>query len=105
MRTKCLVNLKTSIQIILLEELVHTLSKYYCELNPIERNWCHAMKVARQLSEQYYTCILVVRGSSNIRCCIIGDDKQILRTCCDYEMVYRSGCIGKDVEITVVTLT
>ena len=22
--------------------------KYHCELNPIERNWCHAKKQARQ---------------------------------------------------------
>ena len=36
-------------------ELVHIkghiclyLPQYHCELNPIERNWCHAKKVARQ---------------------------------------------------------
>ena len=44
-----------STQKTLLEELVHTkghiclyLPKYHCEMNPIERNWCHAKKVARQ---------------------------------------------------------
>ena len=26
---------------------------------------------------------------------------KFFRTCCDYEMAYRSGCNGKDVEITV----
>ena len=44
-----------SSQTTILEELVCTkghiclyLPKYHCELNPIERNWCHAKKVARQ---------------------------------------------------------
>lgn len=42
-------------QATLFEELVHSkrhislyLPKYHCELNPIERNWCHAKKIARQ---------------------------------------------------------
>ena len=39
----------------ILEELVRSrghiclyLPKYHCELNPIERNWCHAKKISRQ---------------------------------------------------------
>ena len=42
-------------QVTILEELVRSkghvclyLPKYHCELNPIERNWCHAKRVSRQ---------------------------------------------------------
>ena len=38
-----------------LEEVVHSrghiclfFPKYHCELNPIERNWCNAKRIARQ---------------------------------------------------------
>ena len=54
----------------ILEELVQRrghiclyLPKYHCELNPIERNWCHAKKISRQYVNG---SIVRLRSSSHI---------------------------------------
>ena len=91
----------------LLEELVHTkghnclyLPKYHCEMNPIERNWCHAKKVARQYVNGSIVRLREVVPTS-LNAVSIEMMNKFCRTCRDYEMAYRSGCNGKDVEIRV----
>ena len=70
----------------------------YCELNPIERNWCHAKKVFGQ-----YVNGSIVRLQEVIPMSLdavpVDMMNKFFRTCRGYEMAYRSGCSGKDVEI------
>ena len=96
-----------STQKTLLEELVHTkghiclyLPKYHCEMNPIERNWCHAKKVARQYVNSSVVRLREVVPTS-LDAVSIEVMNKFCRTCRDYEMAYRSGCNGKDVELKV----
>ena len=74
MQRKCVKKLSKfedfSCQMTLLEGLVCSkgyvclyLPKYHCELNPIERNWCHAKKVSRQYVNG---SIVRLRGTTNI---------------------------------------
>ena len=60
-----------SCQMTLLEELVRSqghvclyLPKYHCELDPIERNWCHAKKVSRQYVNG--SIVPFARGTTNV---------------------------------------
>ena len=89
-------------QTTLLEELVHSkghiclyLPKYHYELNPIERNWCHAKKVARQ----YYANGSIVQLQKVVPTSLDAVSLEMMnkfyRTCNDYEMSYRSGCNKK----------
>lgn len=94
-------------QTTLLEELVRSkghiclyLPKYHCELNPIERNWCHAKKVARQYVNGSIVRLREVVPTS-LDAVSLEMMNKFFRTCRDYEMAYRSGCNGKDVERTV----
>ena len=93
-----------STQTTILEELVHSkghiclyLPKYHCELNPIERNWCHAKKVARQYVNGSVVRLREVVPPS-LESVSVEMMNKFFRTCHDYEMAYRSGCSGKDVE-------
>ena len=91
----------------LLEELVRSkghvclyLPKYHCELNPIERNWCHAKKVSRQYVNGSIVRLREVVPTS-LEAVSVDMMNKFFRTCRDYETAYRSGCNGKDVEIRV----
>ena len=74
--------------------------KYHCELNPIERNWCHAKKQARQYVNGSIVKLREVVPRSLDSVTTEMSDK-FFRTCRDYEMAYRSGCKGIEVEIAV----
>ena len=69
-------------------------------LNPIEWNWCRAKKVARQ-----YVNGSIVRLREVVPTSLDAGSIEMMnkfcRTCYDYEMAYRSGCNGKDVELRV----
>ena len=75
-------------------------TKDHCEMNPIERNWCHAKKVAKQ-----YVNGSIVRLREVVKISLDAVSIEMMnkfcRSCCDYEMAYRSGCNGKDVELKV----
>ena len=69
------------------------LPKYHLELNPIERNWCHAKKISRQ-----YVNGTIVKLRSVIPTsleAVTVEMNKFFQTCRDYEMAYRSGCKGK----------
>ena len=77
-------------------ELAHTkghiclyLPQYHCELNPIERNWCHAKKVARQNVNG--SIVRLREIVTSLDAVSIEMMNKFFRTC-DYEMAYRSGC-------------
>ena len=78
--------------------------EYCCELNPIERNWCHAKRVAHQ-----YVNGSIVKLREVVPALLDSVTDKIIklmmseffRTCRDYEMAYRSGCKGKEVEVDV----
>ena len=93
----------------ILNELVHSrghiclyFPKYHCELNPIERNWCHAKKVARQYVNGSILKLRVVPLS--LESVTVDMMNKFFRTCRDYEMAYRSGCTVKQVEATVIRM-
>ena len=84
-----------STQITLLEELVHTkghiclyLPKYHCEMNPMERNWCYAKKVARQYVNGSMVRLREVVPIS-LDAVSIEMMNKFCRTCRDYEMAYK----------------
>ena len=96
-----------SSQTTILEELVRSqghicsyLPKYHCELNPIERNWCHAKKVARQYVNGSIVRLREVVPTS-LYSVTVDMMNKFFRTCRVYEMAYRSGCSGKEVEAKV----
>ena len=74
--------------------------KYHCELNPIERNWCHAKRIARQYVNGSIVKLREVVPSSLDS---VTDEmmNKFFKTCRDYEMAYRSGYKGKEVEAAV----
>ena len=74
--------------------------KYHCELNPIERNWCHAKRVAWQYVNGSIVKLRQIVPSS-LDSVSVEMMNKFFRTCRDYEMAYRSGCKGKEVEATV----
>ena len=86
-------------QMTILEEVVHSrghiclfFPKYHCELNPIERNWSHAKRVARQY----------VNGSIvKLRQVVPSSLDSVTDKMMNKDMAYRSGCKGKEVEATV----
>ena len=91
----------------ILEELVRSrghiclyLPKYHCELNPIERNWCHAKKISRQYVNGTIVKLRSVIPTS-LEAVTVEMMNKFFRTCRDYEMAYRSGCKGKEVEAQV----
>ena len=96
-----------SSQMTIVEEVVHDqghiclfLPKYHCELNPIERNWCHAKRVARQYVNGSIVKLRQVVPSS-LNSVTNEMMNKFFKTCRDYKMAYRSGCKGRDVEETV----
>ena len=70
----------------------------YPQVNPIARNWCHAKKVCRQYVNGTTIC-LREHVPKSLEAALV-DVNKFFRMCRDYEMAYRSGCTGKDVEIT-----
>ena len=70
----------------------------YPQVNPTARNWCHAKKVCRQYVNGTTICLREHVPKSLEAVSV--DVNKFFRTCRDYEMAYRSGCTGKDVEIT-----
>ena len=76
------------------------LPKYHCELNPIERNWCHAKKISRQYVNGTIVKLRSVIPTS-LEAVTVEMMNKFFRTCRDYEMAYRSGCKGKEVEAQV----
>jgi hypothetical protein len=76
------------------------LLKYHCELNPIERNWCHAKKISCQYVNGTIVKLRVVVPTF-LDAVTVEMMNKFFRTCRDYKMAYRSGCKGKEVEIQV----
>lgn len=95
----------------ILEELVQSrghiclyLPKYHCELNPIERNWCHAKKISRQYVNGTIVKLRTVVPTS-LDAVTVEMMNKFFRTCRDYEMAYRSGCKGSGNTSQVVQVT
>ena len=84
-------------QVTILEELLLYLPKYHCELNPIERNWCHAKRVSRQYVNGSIVRLRQVVPTS-LESVTVEMMNKFFRTRRDYELAYRSGCSGKEVE-------
>ena len=74
--------------------------KYHCELNPIERNWCHAKRVARQYVNGSIVKLRRVIPSS-LDSVTNEMMNNFLLSCRDYVIAYRSVCSGREVEETV----
>ena len=62
------------------------LPKYHCELNPIERNWCHAKKVSRQYVNGSIVRLREVVPAS-LDAVSVDMMNKFFRTCRDYEIV------------------
>lgn len=74
--------------------------KYHCELNPIEKNWCHAKKQARQhINSSIVKLREVVPRSLDSVATEMFD--KFFRMCRDYVMAYKSGCKVIEVEAAV----
>ncbi len=79
---------------------MHIYTKYHCELNPIERNWCHAKKHTRAHCNGSIVRLrkIVPEGLESVNAELM---LKIFRTCRDYEQAYREGHNGKEVEKVV----
>ncbi len=66
------------------------LPKFYCELNPIERVWCHAKKYSRAHCNGTITRLrqVVPESLSSVTREMIG---HFFAKSCDYEAAYRDG--------------
>ena len=78
------------------------LPKYHCELNPIERNWCHAKKVYRQYVNGSIVR-LQERVPTSLEAVSVDMMNKFFKPCRDYEMAYRSGCSGNNCETVQVS--
>ena len=94
----------------ILEELVHSrghiclyLPKYHCELNPIERNWCHAKKISRQYVDGTIVKLRKVVPTS-LETATVEMLNKFFRTCCDGLLKQlqrkRSGSTSQIVQVT-----
>ena len=91
----------------ILEELVESqshiclfLPRFHCELNPIERVWCHSKKHTRANVNGSITRLRDILPHAFDSCSpeLI---KKFFRTCREYEKAYREGCTGKDVDTII----
>ena len=71
--------------------------KFHCELNAIERNWCHAKKYTRAHCNGSITRLrrIVPEALETVSVELMN---KFFSTCRLYEMAYREGKTGKDVE-------
>ena len=71
--------------------------KYHCELNPIERVWCHSKKYTRQYANGTITRLrkIVTECLDTVTPEMIS---KFFNTCRTYEKVYREGKSVKEVD-------
>lgn len=88
----------------LIEELVerrghlcYFLPKFHCEMNPIERCWCHAKKHTRALANGSIVRLrkTVPEGLESVSLEMI---QKFFSTARAFELCYRQGCTAKDVD-------
>ena len=74
--------------------------KYHCELNAIERNWCHAKKHSKAYANRSITRLrrIVPEALATVTLEMMN---KFFKTRRDYEKTYRDGHTGKDVEDAV----
>eukprot|EP00733_Pompholyxophrys_punicea_P001538 Pompholyxophrys_punicea_v1_NODE_802_length_1271_cov_14.558824.p2 type:complete len:131 gc:universal NODE_802_length_1271_cov_14.558824:540-932(+) len=73
------------------------LPKFHCELNPIERVWCYAKRLARQRCDYTYQSL-----KTNVEACLDEVSLQCMRrfcrSCRDYGRAYMDGASSTTVE-------
>ncbi len=73
--------------------------KFHCELNPIERVWCHSEKTRAYANGSIVRLRKLV--PEGLDSCTMDMIKNFFRTCRDYERAYREGLTGRDAESRV----
>ncbi len=68
--------------------------KYHCEINPIERNWCHAKKHSRAYCNGSITRLRRIVPEA-LETVTLDMMNKFFVTCRDYERAYREGHTGK----------
>lgn len=74
--------------------------KFHCEMNPIERCWCHTKKYSRAYCNGTVTRLREIVPKA-LSTCTTEMILKIFMTCRDYEKAYREGCTCKNVDALV----
>ena len=74
--------------------------KFHCELNAIERVWCHAKKYSRAYTNGTITKLRKIVPES-LDTCHTDLISKFVVTCRDYMKAYRDGCTCRDVDSRV----
>lgn len=73
--------------------------RFHCELNPIERSWCHSKKYTREHCTGTFRFRKVV--PEGLSTCSKDMIRKFFATCIDYEDAYRQGDTCFTVDTTV----